>query len=513
MHMMPGFMGGEMCSVAGECFDFGKELIATFPDGGCMVPIMKMCEPNMPEMGFEVSFQKFDAQGNMVCNPIPSHGFVVDGKFSTDICGFENGEFAMAWQGESNGHDCVFMQRFDANGCQIGGEAEVGFSGAGCHGELSITALQDGCCVVGWENNSHDICVQKIDTMCQKVGDMLAFDNHSGDGMPVISPLENCGFSIACEGVSFFGDNSSHIDVFDQNMQHVGSGSCDIEQFMPKMCGLSDGGFVSSWVSHVDDEHCIVMQKFDECADKIGDEQVLPIGDCDVFTNFDYDICGLANGCFSISFNGKDGDAGNMFCHTFDSGCNPIGDGVSMEVGINCMLPNVCSMGEEGFMTTWLSICDDQNGIDVIGQKFDNSGCQIDDMFKICDMTSDQGVVGHLFNAFENCDIDANVNIGNSDCFDFEHGLPFVGGDSFTHDSDTSHQVALHDLVVDSGENDIPMNIPEVNEIQNTSDTSTQVQKPTSVVKEENTSLELDMVDNSQFLDIHDHQIQTEDIV
>lgn len=265
-----------------------------------------------------------------------------------------NGGFVVVWEsyGQDGSQWGIYGQVFDSAGTAIGNEFRVNTFTAGNQEFLTdttvadnVAALANGGFVVTWTSWSQD-----------------------GSGRGILGQrFDSTGAPVGSE----FQVNTVTAD----------------DQLEASVTGLTDGGFVVTWGSWLQDgsQWGIFGQRFDSGGVPVGSEfQVNTV------TANDQESCSIAalqDGGFVVVWESwlQDGSQWGIFGQRFDSGGVPVGS----EFQVNSFTPDdqwqpsITALGGGGFVVTWTSWSQDGSGWGVFGQRFDASGAAVGAEFQV----------------------------------------------------------------------------------------------------------------------------------
>jgi hypothetical protein len=228
-----------------------------------------------------------------------------------------------------------------------------------------------------------------------------------------VASLEGGGFVISWQSAD---QNSNGFDAYSKvfNMVDGSVTSSDEilinqsqggDQTLPMVAGLSDGGYVSSWISADGDSKQIVLQRFDSAGGRIGVEVVVDqlASELEGYAFRSPEVSGLNDGGFVTVWTNADSDSSGVFFQRFDANGDAVGEitlinGDESSIQYNA---HVTELNDGGFMTTWVNVSEDNSSMEVMGQKFDASGESVGDTFKVSDITQDSDVVKDLLDLDE----------------------------------------------------------------------------------------------------------------
>jgi flagellin-like hook-associated protein FlgL len=309
----------------------------------------------------EILAQVFDISGSKVGSEIRINEVMSGRQLYSEVTPLSDG-FVVTWQ-ESNGAN-IFGHVFDASGNPIGSEFQVD-STASDQSYPSVTNLKDGGFVIAYnswlsDSDGWGVAGQRYDASGNTIGSEFQINaytsSHQWNGAAAtgIDSLANGGFVATWMGPAVGGNNDEVIaQVFDASGNKVGSEiwvntTIDQRQMHPSVRSLSDGSFIVTWQSYVQDgsEWGTYGQRFDVSGTKLGSEfqvntytssnQSLPV------------VAPLAEGGFAITWqsNGQDGSDEGVYAQRFAS---PIPSGTIVTTDHTVSTVTSSSTGETPF--------------------------------------------------------------------------------------------------------------------------------------------------------------------
>lgn len=187
-----------------------------------------------------------------------------------------------------------------------------------------------------------------------------------------VTALEDGGYVVAWETNNISQDDSLSaikLQVFDADGHAVGgeilvNSQTFIEQEIPDVASLKNGGFVVSWTTQDESQDeglsAVKAQIFDASGNKVGDEKLLNTETDDA--QQDVKVVGLDSGGFVATWftndSNQDGDDSAVKAAIF----NDLGDVVKAEFLVNTVdksksqgVPEIASLSAGGFVITWSS--------------------------------------------------------------------------------------------------------------------------------------------------------------
>jgi hypothetical protein len=204
---------------------------------------------------------------------------------------------------------------------------------------------------------------------------------------PDIARLSEDKFVICWQSDEQDGSNwGIYAQIFDQNAQKLGAEfrvnkTVEGSQSYPRVCGLTNGGFVICWQSYAGLGGFgteVIAQRYDKDGIRQGEEFQV-----NTYTeNYQYGprICGLTNGNFVVCWNSldQDGSGDGIFGQMFNSDAMKIGDEfqVNTYADNRQKYPDLCGLSGGGFVVCWESYGQDEEYDGIIMQMYDSSGAR-----------------------------------------------------------------------------------------------------------------------------------------
>ncbi len=369
--------------------------------------------------GFVVSWQSsvlnglgiygkvYDADGNahgedfLISNP--------DNVFQVDptITALEGGDFVVTWYGgfQDDGGVGVFGRRYNPDGSPNGEEFQVNTFSAFNQQYSSIAALTDGGFVIAWSSDFQD------------------------------------GSRASVFGQRYDADGNPNGDEFQINT------FTEKTQFHPSVTGLSEGGFVVTWSSELQDgsEFGIFGQRYDADGSTNGAEfQINTFNDSHQALS---DITTLSDGGFVVTWSSRiqDGNSSGVFGQRYDADGSKNG----AEFQINNFTTGgqfnaaITATSDNGFVVTWQSEEQDGDGYGIFAKIFrpasEFSEFSADDFISY----TNQDVIVENFEVIDNTEIHIAGNTWKA--VDFEYTV--TENSLVTFDYKTVIEGEIHGLI------------------------------------------------------------------
>jgi len=245
------------------------------------------------------------------------------------ISGLANGGFVLTWAGDYLHTTDVWAQLFDGTGERVGGEFLVNTRSGNYQFTADTTSLNDGGFVVAWR-----------------------YDGGNAD---------NSGIAV---------------QIFDVTGAKVGAEvlvkQAEVHS-TPSVTGLSDGGFVLTWLEGYSSACTVKAQVFDATGVKVGDE--LLVNTHPVDWQGVPDVTALSDGTFVIVWNESSNVHGQV--------CDATGAKIGAEFLVTTQVeggqgdPHVTALVNGAFVVTWIDSSAERYS-DLKAQVFDaTGGCRL----------------------------------------------------------------------------------------------------------------------------------------
>jgi Ca2+-binding RTX toxin-like protein len=218
--------------------------------------------------GYGVYQRRYDAQGVAVGGETLVNNVTADHQSSPNVTGILNGGWVVTWRSnlqDGSGYG-IYQRVYNAQGVTTGPDILVNATTANEQQNPSVTSLSDGGWVVTWQSNLQDgssngIYLRRYTAAgTSSGGDMLVNATTANDqSNPSVTTLKNGGWVVTWQ--SNLQDGSGY-GIYQRayNAQGVTTGP-DIlvnvttanEQQNPSVTALSDGGWVVTWQSNLQD--------------------------------------------------------------------------------------------------------------------------------------------------------------------------------------------------------------------------------------------------------------------
>ncbi len=275
-----------------------------------------------------------------------------------------------------------------------GNEIQVNTTTSGDQSNTAITALFDGGFVVAWVSDGQDgsgtgLFGQRYNAAGRAVGDEFQINTHTADDQidPQITSLSDGGFVVTWEselqdgsGTGIFGQRYDILgeavgDEFQINTQTSG------DQVNSSVTGLFGGGFIVTWESQGE----IFGQRYDPNGSAVDGEFQINTHTSDSQSN--PHVTGLLDSGFVVTWESdlQDGDGRGIFAQRYDATGSAVGSEflVNTQTSGNQTAPRVAPLSNGGFIIIWVAVALDGSGLGIFGQRYDENGAQDGTEFQI----------------------------------------------------------------------------------------------------------------------------------
>jgi VCBS repeat-containing protein len=282
--------------------------------------------------------QRFSKLGVAVDVEIRVNTTTLDNQSEPAVTKLGDGGWVVTWSSEVAGDTDIFQQRFAANGAPLGDESRVNGAVKADQSQPSVAPLSDDGWVVTWTSDGQD--GSHTGVYQQRFG---------ADGSPA---GEETRVNVTTEG----------------------------HQGQPNVVGLTDGGWLVTWSAFnaVEGDYDVVQRRFDSQGEPVGGEVTV-----NAFTSSDQmsaDVTVLTDGGWVVTWTSHVQDDGNSFGiyqQRFDVAGVKVGPETQVHTTVagNQLDPTVTALGDGGWLVSWAS--QGTGGYDILQQRFDMAGAQI----------------------------------------------------------------------------------------------------------------------------------------
>ncbi|MFV0473997.1 MAG: calcium-binding protein [Pikeienuella sp.] len=320
-----------------------------------------------------------------------------DSQAKQSVAALSKGGFVVIWESADGSNIGVFGQRYDANGDKAGAEFQVNTYTAGAQKAANVTTLSGGGFVVSWESTGQDgsgggVFAQRYNRNGDRVGGEFQVNDQSADHQkrPAMAGQWENGFVAAWESRGEESDAPGTSGVFAQRYDKHGDkvkGPFQVNtetadnQTEASMAMLSDGGFVVSWLSNLQDGdfNGVFAQRYNKIGDKLGGE--FRVNATTDGSQVQKSVAALSDGGFIVTWISLKRDGGGVFAQRYDARSAKVGgefrvnDPARSGEGFS----NVTELPDGGFLITWQYATSPGElgaapGIEVYARRFDKNG-------------------------------------------------------------------------------------------------------------------------------------------
>ncbi|VVP43813.1 hypothetical protein PS880_04987 [Pseudomonas fluorescens] len=313
-----------------------------------------------------------------------------------DVAPLRNGGWLVTWaRGEKITSDWdVYQQRYAASGGKVGGETQVNTTTAGDQVHPAATMLVDGGWLVTWESDGQDgsesgVYQQRYAASGVKV-DVEKRVNTTTSGSqyhPAITALADGGWVITWHSRP---QDGSRYGVYQQRYAVSGADigietqvntTTALDQVMPAVVALADGGWVVTWMSMEQDGSVggIYEQRYAASGADVGIETQVNTTTADDQNN--PAITSLADNGWVVTWDsiGQDGSGFGVYQQRYVAS----GAKVGVETQVNTTTagdqyyPAITVLADNGWLVTWESNGQDGRGFGVFEQRYAASGVKV----------------------------------------------------------------------------------------------------------------------------------------
>ncbi|MCB1658232.1 MAG: hypothetical protein KDI39_08405 [Pseudomonadales bacterium] len=321
-----------------------------------------------------------------------------------------DGGFIVAWASkDQDGSDYgIYGQRYNSSGVVVGNEFQINTYTIGSQSSPDVAALNDGGFIVTWTSDGQDgslygVYGQRYNSSGGVVGDEFQINTYTAGHQwsSDVASLSDGGFVVTW--MSYAQDGSSY-GVYGQRYNSNGDvvGSefqintyTEGLQYVPKVTGLNDGGFVAVWWSMGQDGSQgggVYGQRYNSNGDVVGNE--FQINTYTENTQDYPEITALSDGGFIVTWRswdqyGEEYSWIDGYLQRFDANGTPVGS----ETQINTytkyhqMPDSVTELNDGGFVVAWSSLGQDGDSgaflSNVYGQRYDSLSAVVGEEFRI----------------------------------------------------------------------------------------------------------------------------------
>ena len=401
--------------------------------------------------------QMYDANGSAIGDEFIINTFTANDQKNADIIALSDGGFMLSWQSNTQDKDDgsddngIYSQIYDASGNAITNGFIANENTDYSRSDAKVAVLNDGGFVLTWAEglSAHG---QRYDVDGNAIGVEILLSSYS----PIndIAPLSNGGFMISHyipNSVYSYPNSGDYIQLYDQNSNKDGSFHVDYASaYNAKIAEFSDGRFIVTWL----DGNGLYAQLYDVDGNVIGDyfyvittgyinkQDVTVLNDNSFVVTWDYssssysssnddiqakhydaeanptgdtftvntyasnaqkysNTTALSDGGFLVtwtSYSQPDGSYDDIYAQRYDAESNTIGDEflINTHTAGTQSSSQITALGDGGFVVTWLSQGQDNNGSGLYAQLFDDSANKVGEEFNITGYISGEANIASL---------------------------------------------------------------------------------------------------------------------
>ncbi|MET3595343.1 VCBS repeat-containing protein, partial [Mesorhizobium shonense] len=326
------------------------------------------------------------------------------------VAALADGGFVVTWMSDSQeaGPYGVFYgvygQRYGADGAPIGDEFHINTYISDWQAYPSVAALAGGGFVVTWSSFLQDgsgwgVYGQRYGADGAPLGSEFRVNTYTlyEQWAPSVASLTNGGFVVTWQsnlqdgsGLGIYGqrygaDGSPLGSEFRVNTYTAN------DQWAPSVATLAGGGFVVTWRSVGQDGsgEGVYGQRYGADGAPLGGEfrvNTYTAGDQVAPT-----VAALASGGFVVTWmsNGQDGSGWGVFGQRYDADGSSGGEfRVNTYTAGDQQSPSVAALADGGFVVTWISYGQDGSSWGLYGQRYDASGTAVGQEFQLNETTA-----------------------------------------------------------------------------------------------------------------------------
>jgi Ca2+-binding RTX toxin-like protein len=322
--------------------------VAALSDGGWVVTWMSIQDGS----GYGIYGQRYTAGGTATGGEFRVNTTTSNDQYYPSVAALPDGGWVVTWQSLSQDGSSwgVYGQRYTAVGAATGGEFRVNTTTSSEQADPSVAALSDGGWVVTWGSRNQD-----------------------GSGWGIYGQRYTAGG--ATTGVEFRVNTTTSSD-----------------QYYPSVAALSDGGWVVTWMSYLQDGsvYGIYGQRYTaggattggefRVNTTTGNEQQYP------------SVAALSDGGWVVTWMShlQDGSGYGIYGQRYTAGGATTGGEfrVNTTTSNEQQYPSVAALSDGGWVVTWMSRGQDGSGWGVYGQWYTATGALSGSEFLLNTVTS-----------------------------------------------------------------------------------------------------------------------------
>ncbi|WP_343559185.1 hypothetical protein [Kiloniella sp. b19] len=298
----------------------------------------------------------------------------------SDVSKLADGGWVTVWQSRGQDGDGwgAYGQRFGADGNPVGDEFRVDSTTSGDQDHVHVAGIKNGGWVVAWDSGG-DIYAQAYNADGTPQGGQFLVNSETvtHQSGAKITALEDGGWVIAWQSLSVDGDRYAvRYQRYNADGQKVGGEQqandyTASDQWYPDLAGLSNGGYVITWVSRGQDGDGfgVYSKLYDKDGREIRSEvraNTTTAGDQEVPA-----VTALDDGGYVITWQGPDGIYGRVY----KADGNPLSD--EFRIADGGLRSDVTLLKDGSWIAVW-----DADG-EIYGQRYTAQGDRIGERFQL----------------------------------------------------------------------------------------------------------------------------------
>ncbi|MDZ4251029.1 MAG: M10 family metallopeptidase C-terminal domain-containing protein [Sulfuritalea sp.] len=312
--------------------------VAALSDGGWVITWQSYDQDGS---GYGIFAQRYHADGTSAGGETRVNSYTTNDQIASSVAALADGGWVVTWQsngqdGENNG---IYAQRYAAEGALVGGEARVNSYTTSDQAAPSVAALSDGGWLVTWQSRGQD----------------------SYEAFGVYSQR-------------YYSDGTTATAESRINSYTVG------HQFRPSVAALADGGWFVTWASEFQDGwgKGVFGQRYNADGGAVGAE--MHINTYTFSDQFDPSVAALSDGGWVVTWtsNLQDGSGYGVYLQRYHADGTAVGaeTRVNTYTLSNQSASSVAALSDGGYVVTWAShySLDGHYDYEVHSQRFDAYG-------------------------------------------------------------------------------------------------------------------------------------------
>lgn len=310
--------------------DQRNPVVTALDDGGYVIVWQSFKQDGS---SYGIYAQRYTSDGLAIGQPAQINTYANNTQDHPAVSALANGGYVITWQsyGQDGSNYGVYAQRFSDTGVAMGSETKVNTYTASFQGNPAVTSLADGGYVITWQSYGQDkaqyeIYAQRFNSAGVAEGDEIRINTFSsGDqAAPSVTSLADGGYVITWQSFSQDGDlYGIYAQRFDRNGEAVGvetrvNNYVSRDQDSVSVTGLSDGGYVITWVSYGQDGslYGIYARRYDSDGEALSLETRVSISS----TSYQGTpkVTALNDGGYIISWSANDGNGKGVYAQRFN---------------------------------------------------------------------------------------------------------------------------------------------------------------------------------------------------